>query len=139
MIKKTISLASAAGTARRATKLSLAALIAAAALAVAAPGNANAQAVDPSIADSDGYVPVYTVCLPADPLLGDIGGGYIPYYNGDIVEGVIAINVCALERLGAGPNDIQYVIAHEMGHAAGLLHTDDPSDLMYWAYPITGT
>src|SRR5215217_3578710 len=123
---------------RKAAKLPVAALFAVAILAVAAP--ADAQEVDPSVADSDGYVPVYTVCLPEDPLLGDIGGGYAPLDDGfGVVAGIIVINVCALERLGAGPNDIAYVIAHEMGHVAGLLHSDDPNDLMYPAYRITGT
>ncbi len=138
-MKKTVSLVSVAGTARRAAKLSVAALLASAAMAVAVPDRADAQAVDPSVADSDGYVPVYEVCLPEDPSLGDVGAAYIPYYDGYAVQGFILLNVCALERLGAGPNDIQYVLAHELGHAAGLLHSDDPSDLMYPAYRITGT
>lgn len=139
-MENTAWLEPAAGKARRMAKLLVAVLFAVVALAVAAPDRAEAQAVDPSIADSDGYVPVYEVCLPADPGLGDIGGGYVPYSpDGVTVEGFILLNVCALEELGAGPNDIQYVIAHEMGHAAGLLHSDDPNDLMYPAYRITGT
>jgi hypothetical protein len=125
---------------RRLAKLSVVALFAVVAMVVTMPAPADAQAVDPSVADSDGYVPVYEVCLPADPALGDIGGGYVPMDDGfGGVEGVIYVNVCALAELGAGPNDIEYVIAHEMGHARGLLHSDDPNDLMYAAYRITGT
>ncbi len=137
MTKRMISLA--AENAHRMAKLSVAALLTVAALtAVVDP--AAAQAVDPTIIDSDGQVPLYEVCLPADPLLGDIGGGYIPTDDGfGGVAGVIVLNRCALEDLGAGPNDIEYIIAHELGHAAGLLHSDDPSSLMYPAYPITGT
>ena len=124
---------------RRVAKLT-AVLLALVAMAVAAPVPAYAQEVDPSIADSDGYVPVYEVCLPEDPYLGEIGGGYIPMDDGyGGVEGVIFLNICALEELGAGPNDIQYALEHEMGHAAGLVHSDDPDDLMYPAYRITGT
>lgn len=124
--------------ASRAAKVSVAAFFVIATM-VMSSAPADAQVVDPSIADSDGYVPVYEVCLPEDPFLGDLGAAYIPTYNGSTVEGFILLNVCALERLGAGPNDIQYVLAHELGHAAGLEHSNDPSDLMYPYYPITGT
>ena len=129
---------------RRVAKLSVAIILITAAVAGTVPGYAAAQAVNPSIADSDGYVPIYEVCLPEDPSLapigGHIGGGYIPLDDGfGGVEDVIILNVCALEALGAGPNDVERVIAHEMGHAMGLEHSDDPGDLMYWAQPITGT
>ena len=147
---------SVAGTTRRAAKLSAAALISAVVMAAAA-GPAEAQPVllgtvtvnqvdsqapvDPSIADSDGVVPVYEVCIPEDPLLGDIGGGYLPLSpdGGFTVEGVIFLNACGLQKLGSGPNDIQRVLAHELGHAAGFLHTDDTSDLMFPFYPPTGS
>jgi Matrixin len=144
LTKKTIPLRLVAEATRRVTKLSMALVLITAVVAGTVPGYAAAQAVNPSIADSDGYVPVYEVCLPEDPSLapigGHIGGGYIPLDDGfGGIEGVIILNVCALEALGAGPNDIETLIAHEMGHAMGLEHSDDPGDLMYWAQPITGT
>jgi Matrixin len=130
---------SATEKARRFAKLSVATLFAVVSV-VMAPAPADAQAVDPSVADSDGYVPIIETCIPVDPSLGDIGGGYVPMDDGfGGVAGVIILNVCALAELGAGPNDIEYVIAHEMGHAEGLLHSTDPNDLMYPSYPITGT
>lgn len=139
MTKMTMSFRLAVGASRRVAKLSVAILLTTAAVAGTVPGYVAAQAVNPSIADSDGYVPVYEVCIPEDPSLGDIGGGYFPLDDGYGVEGVIFVNVCALAELGAGPNDIDYVVAHEMGHAMGLEHSDDPNDLMYPAYRITGT
>jgi hypothetical protein len=125
--------------ARRATKLLIVALLAVATVAAAAD-RAGAQEVDPSIADTDGLVPIYTVCFGSDssePLVP--GAAYIPFQNGDTVEGVILFDECVAEELGLGPNDIQLAIEHELGHARGLLHSDDPNDIMYPVVPITGT
>ena len=133
------ALAPTAETARRTAQLLVAVLFAAAAVTVAAD-HAGAQEVDPSIADTDGLVPIYTVCFGSDasePLVP--GAAYIPYQNGDTIEGVILFDVCVAEELGLGPNDIQLALEHELGHARGLLHSDDPNDIMYPVVPITGT
>ncbi len=143
MVKtKTISALSMVEKARRAAKLSVAAVFAAAAMTVAAPGVAGAAPIgflppdsDIGFADTDGNVPLYQFCFP-----GDLGAFYAPStYDGVTVEGSIVVNTCALERLGAGPNDIAVLLEHEMGHARGLLHTDDPNDIMYPYLPLTGT
>jgi matrixin len=94
----------------------------------------------PSIADTDGHVPIYSVCfgsIPSEPYVP--GAAYIPQYNGDTVEGIILLDVCAAQELGLGPTDIQRALEHEAGHARGLLHSDDPRDIMYPVLPITGT
>jgi hypothetical protein len=141
MIKKVMTWAPTAETARRAAKLSVAALLAAAAMAVAAPDPVDAADVgflgpdsDIGFADSDGYVPLYRDCLP-----NDLGALYVPYYDGTSIIGSIVINECAIERLGVGPHDLQLLLEHEMGHARGLLHSDDPNDIMYPYLPVTGT
>ncbi len=141
MTKKMISsaLAPTVETAHRAAQLLVAVLFAAAAV-TAAVDSADAQEVDPSIADTDGLVPIYTVCFGTDasePLVP--GAAYIPYQNGDTIEGVILFDVCVAEELGLGPNDIQLALEHELGHARGLLHSDNPNDIMYPVLPITGT
>lgn len=107
----------------------------------APPDPANAQRAgfltpdsDVDFADSDGYVPVYGACLP-----NDIGAFYSPYYDGYAVIGSVIVNVCALERFGAGPADVQQLLAHELGHSRGLLHSSDPSDIMYPAMPVAGS
>jgi hypothetical protein len=139
MIKRTM--VSSAEAARRVVKLSAAALVAAAAMVLAAPGGAAAAEIgflapdsDIGFADSDGYVPIYRDCLP-----NDLGAVYVPYYDGTSIIGSIVVNECAIERLGVGPNDLARLIEHEMGHAQGLLHSDDPNDIMYPYLPVTGT
>jgi hypothetical protein len=139
MIKRTMT--SRAEAARRAAKLSVAALVAAAGMVMAAPGGAGAAEIgfltpdsDIGFADSDGYVPIYRDCLP-----NDLGALYVPYYDGTSIIGSIVVNECAIERLGVGPNDLALLLEHEMGHARGLTHSDNPDDIMYPYLPVTGT
>jgi Matrixin len=94
---------------------------------------ATAAATLPRADASD--VPVYSSCWPGDQT------GYYHWEvdaNGNFNH-YIEINECALERLGAGPQDRERVIAHELGHAAGLSHSSDPSDTMYPVILMTGT
>ena len=128
-------------SARRAAKLSAAAFVAAAAMMITTPGGAGAAEIgfltpdsDIGFADSDGYVPIYRDCLP-----NDLGAVYVPYYDGTSIIGSIVINECAIERLGVGEKDLALLLEHEMGHAQGLLHSDDPNDIMYPYLPVTGT
>ena len=139
MIKKTVTPAT--ETARKVAKLSIAALLTAGALVMATPDLGNTAEIgflppdsDIGFADSDGYVPLYHDCLD-----NDLGALYVPYYDGYSIIGSIVINDCAIERFGVGPNDLQRMIAHEMGHAQGLLHSDDPNNIMYPYLPVTGT
>ena len=139
MTKRTMT--SRAEAARRAAKLSVAAFVAVTAMVLAAPGGASAAEIgfltpdsDIGFADSDGYVPIYRDRLP-----NDLGAVYVPYYDGTSIIGSIVVNECAIERLGVGPNDLERLIEHEMGHAQGLLHSDDPNDIMYPYLPVTGT
>ena len=139
MAKKTISPTLVTETACRAAKLSVTLLLTAAALAAVA-NHATAQEVDPSIADSDGIVPIYSVCFGSDASeLYVPGAAYIPYYDGTSVQGIILFDECAAQELGLGPTDIQRALEHELGHARGLLHSNDPSNIMYPVQTITGT
>ncbi|MDP8950823.1 MAG: zinc-dependent metalloprotease [Actinomycetota bacterium] len=64
-------------------------------------------------------VPIYSSCWP-----GDQTGNY--YWEVDAsgnFHDYIEINECALQRLRAGTQDRERVIAHELGHAAGLPHS----------------
>ena len=139
MTKKTV--APRTGMARRMVKLSVAALFAATAMMMTTPNGADAAEIgfltpdsDIGFADSDGYVPIYRDCLP-----NDLGAVYVPYYDGASIIGSIVVNECAIERLGVGPKDLALLLEHEMGHAQGLLHSDDPNDIMYPYLPVTGT
>ncbi|MGH3089872.1 MAG: matrixin family metalloprotease [Rubrobacteraceae bacterium] len=85
-------------------------------------------------ADSDGYVPVYYSCWPGNEV-----GIYSWYYDGYSTQGTITINQCLLDSMGAGPQDYQNVIAHEMGHAQGYGHSHDPYSTMYPTVTITGS
>jgi hypothetical protein len=141
LAEKTVALAvvPTARTVLRAAKLLVAALLAAATLMVVAD-HAGAQEIDPSIADTDGYVPIYTVCFGSDSSEPYVpGAAYIPFQNGDTVEGIILFDVCAAEEVGAGPNDIQRALEHELGHAQGFLHSNDPNKTMYPEATVTGT
>ncbi len=88
------------------------------------------------MADSDGYVPVYSVCYS--------GYGYLAYYAWEsdgygTVTGAIYVDDCLLADYGAGPYDRERVIDHEMGHTFGLAHSSDPDSYMYPYYTVTGT
>ena len=105
----------------RGAKLSLAGLLVAGTMAVAMPDRAEAT-------------PVYDVCYPGDEL-GAYNWAYDEYGNyTDFIE----MNTCALDSMGAGPQDYQNVLDHELGHAAGEDHSGDSSDLMYPQMLVTG-
>jgi hypothetical protein len=107
-------------------KIWLLSLLAAVAVAVVMAQGAEASAG--GWADSDGHVPVYSVCHS--------GYGYLAYYAWQSdgygnVTGAVYVDDCLLADYGAGPYDRQRVIDHEMGHAPrGLSDSSDPSSYM---------
>jgi len=106
------------------------------AAAVAAAMAQGAEAYTGSWADSDGYVPVHSVCYSGTGALA-----YYSYYSDGYgnVDGAVYVDDCLLADYGAGPYDRQRVIDHEMGHAWGLPHSPDPASYMYPYYTVTGT
>ena len=141
MIRRATALVPAVGAARRFARLSVASLLVTTGIAMATAGSAVAAEVgfltpdsDIGFADSDGIGPIYRDCLPKD-----LGAVYVPYYDGTNIIGSIVLNECAIERLGVGPTDLERLLEHEMGHARGLLHSDDPNDIMYPYRYVTGT
>jgi hypothetical protein len=102
-------------------KLTVTTLFVGAAVAVATPDSVEAT-------------PIYSTCYPGDE------AGYYEWYDdgqGNFTDS-IGINDCALDSMGAGPEDRARVLEHELGHAQGYGHTDDPYDLMYPEMLITG-
>jgi hypothetical protein len=89
-----------------------------------------------SFADTDGHIPIYSVCYS--------GYDYGAYYSWDSdsygnISGAIYVDDCLLADYGAGSYDRERIIAHEWGHATGLPHSSDPSSYMYPYYAVTGT
>lgn len=84
-------------------------------------------------ADSDGYVPVTYSCFG-----GGAVGLYSWFFDGSQTYGKVTVNQCLLDSLGAGPQDFARVVAHEMGHARGLLHNSYASSVMSPVLYITG-
>lgn len=120
---------------RRLVMTWLVGLLLAMVVAMAMSENASAS-YGTAMADTDGYVPVYSVCYSGTGFLAY----YSWYYDGyDTVYGTVYVDDCLLADYGAGPYDRQRIIAHEMGHARGLPHSSNPNSIMYPYYTITGT
>lgn len=75
--------------------------------------------------------PTYSVC---NTLAGDDVGLYVDYGNG---TDAIYIDDCKLTAFGGGQYDRDTVLAHEQGHASGLVHGD--GGLMEPVIYLTGT
>jgi hypothetical protein len=108
-------------TTRKTIKLSVTTLLVAVSVAAATPDSAEAT-------------PIYSVCYPGDEV------GYYEWNDdgqGNFTDS-IGINDCALDSMGAGPEDRARVQEHELEHAQGYGHSDDPYDVMYPQMLITG-
>jgi Matrixin len=108
-------------TTHKTIKLTVTTLLVIASVAAATPDSAEAT-------------PVYSTCYPGDEV------GYYEWYDdgqGNFTDS-IGINDCALDSMGAGLEDREKVLEHELGHAQGYGHSDDPYDLMYPQMLLTG-
>ena len=108
-------------TTLKVVQLSLVTLVMAGAMVTVAPGYAVAT-------------PVYSTCYPGDEV------GHYEWYvdgQGNFTESV-GINECALDSMGAGLEDRAQVLEHELEHAQGYGHSDDPYDVMYPVILMTG-
>ena len=151
--------------------LATAAMVVAVMMATSLVADAQESSASTGGADSDGYVPVNSVCFggaqyaTTDQYAGEQQyaseqyatdqyagaqyatseysseqlGVYTWYNDGYATYGEISIDDCALDAMGAGPEDRERVLAHERGHADGLPHSDDPNDLMYPVVLIEGS
>ncbi len=97
--------------------------------------------------DDDGHVPVVEVCDLDDTMLGEYRW-YVDSLRYDEAlgryraEGLIVLNMCRLESMAAGPNDVAAVLIHEWGHTRGYEHnwgTPQTNPSFYEGYFITGT
>ena len=96
------------------------------------------------LVDSDGKVPIESVCYPNAEWLAQTGGSVLR--DADTLRVVevrhrIEINDCRLRKLGAGPRDRERVIAHERAHARGWDHwegTPWTNAAFFPRYRITG-
>lgn len=91
--------------------------------------------------DSDGRVPVVSVCLPRQEWLAGADYRRLTRDGEPLVRAKVRVNDCLLEKLGAGPQDRHNVISHEMAHTRGWDHFDGRPRInpgYYPKYRITG-
>jgi hypothetical protein len=96
------------------------------------------------LVDSDGKIPIESVCHPNAGWPAKTGGSVLRDADSLRVVEVryrIEINDCRLRKLGAGPRDRDHVIAHERAHARGWDHwegTPWTNAAFFPRYRITG-